>query len=191
MSSLERSRRRCRLLVGRLVHPLFRVHVTWHAVTGACQGCSITPPPGPVTGKTRGSGGDWRCLGCRRPQGVCPEPPRQRSPPLPRMRARWHRFQGACQGCSITPPPGPVTGKTRGSVGERRCLGGRRPQGGCPEPPRQRSPPLPRMRTRWHRFQGACPGCSITPPGAVLGQKGEGAAGSGAARGAGGRRGSA
>ena len=92
---------------------------------------TLSPPPGPVTGKTRGSGGERRCLGCRRPQGVCPEPPRQRSPPLPRMRARGHRFQGACQGCSIT-PPGPVTGKTRGSGGERRCPGCRRPQGVCP-----------------------------------------------------------
>ena len=80
---------------------------------------------------------------------------------------------------------------TKRAQGFCPCLGGRRPQGVCPELPRPRSPPLPRMRARWHRFQGACQGCSITPPGAGRGQKGEGVAGSGAARGAGGRRGSA
>ena len=35
------------------------------------------------------------------------------------MRAPWHRFQRACQGCSITPPPGPVTGR---KARERRGL---------------------------------------------------------------------
>ena len=46
--------------------PLFRVHARR----------AVPPPPGAVTGKTRGTGGDWRCPGCRRPGRTCPEPPR-------------------------------------------------------------------------------------------------------------------
>ena len=36
------------------------------------SGCSTTPPPGPGTGKKRGTGGDWRCPGGRRPGRTCP-----------------------------------------------------------------------------------------------------------------------
>ncbi len=100
-----------------------------------------------------------------------------------------HAFVSTLSGLQTMPtgghgddtPPAALTGAAAGPV--RRFT--------PPAPPRQRSPPLPRMRARWHRFQGACQGCSITPPGAGRGQKGEGVAGSGAARGAGGRRGSA
>ncbi len=85
--------------------------------------------PGPVTGKRRGTGGDWCCPGGSGPQGVCPEHPRQRSPPVPRIRARWRRFQGACPGCSITPPRGRSRAKRRGTGGDWCRPGCSGPQG--------------------------------------------------------------
>jgi len=118
----------------------FKITNVW--VISPSSACVI---PGAVTGKTppRGRHGqnarDWRGLALPGVQEAGEDLPRGPAPLVPaipsRTRAPAPLFRVHARS-AVSPPPGAVTGKTRGTGGERRCPGCRRPGRTCPEAPR-------------------------------------------------------
>ena len=105
------------------------------AFQGPCPECSIPPPRGGHGQNAR----DWRGLARpggqeagaglpRAPAPLVPASPSRTRAPAPLFRVHARR--------AVPPPPGAVTGKKRGTGGDWRCTGGRRPGRTCPEPPR-------------------------------------------------------
>ena len=140
-----------------LAPPVLRICARWRRFQGPCPGCSISPPWAGHGQKAR----DWRGAalpGVQEAAGGLPRAPAPTLPASPSPTRALAPFSGRVPGVQYHPPGGRSRAQRRGSGGDWCCPGRSGPQGVCPEPPGQRSPPVPRLRARWRRFQGACPG---------------------------------
>ena len=92
------------------------------------------PPPGAGHGQ---NAREWRGLalfGGQDAAGGLPRAPASTLPATPSHARAPAPFSGRVPGVQYQPPRGRSRAKRRGSGGERRCPGCRRPQGVCPEP---------------------------------------------------------